>query len=102
MHGMLPVPPEVEARERERRSSAGGPWRRMFSSGNAGGLLDCGMVVILLAFFVCGVLSEVLDGIGWGHAADVVAGLLSLLAFFGSPALLVYIVVKVRRGEMHW
>ena len=45
-------------------------------------------------------LAELFERIGWGHAANVAAGLLGVLAFFGFPALAVYIVVKVRRGEI--
>jgi hypothetical protein len=47
-------------------------------------------------------LDEVFDGIGWGHAADVTAWVGGFLMLFACPVLVVYVVVKVRRGEMHW
>jgi hypothetical protein len=94
------MPPEVKAREC--RSSAGGRWRHRFSSGSAEGVAGCGILVIFFALFVCGVLDEVFDGIGWGHAADVTAWVGGFLMLFACPVLVVYVVVKVRRGEMHW
>jgi len=96
-----PIAHDDRAPESESASSTCGPGRRSKSSAEGKRVLNVGGV-LCLSVAVCRVMAELFERIGWRHAADVAAGLFGLLAYIGFPAIAVYIVVKVVRGEIQW
>jgi hypothetical protein len=78
--------------------SAGGPRRRDDSSGK-GLRLDTLVWIVIFASFVCAGLAELFESVGWGDVAAVAGGLSGFLVLLVLPALGVYFLVKMLRGE---